>query len=225
MDSSGISQLELMDQQNPYQNPFKGSVVQNTSFEADISIGIHQAHDEEKKNPPPQRQSIEGKKTFIQFKLNDGRVLNASVNLATTTTLELKEKCFKREINEGKSVRLVFMGKMMKDEDLLSDYKLVHMSFLSVIITKPLVRPEGAQPADGLIETTDGKVGFDRFIKMRNKLYTDMQVHQMRLVFHSLMMRSGTERTDETADGLLEKEESWLKGELVGDLSLENLIN
>jgi len=117
------------------------------------------------------------------------------------------------------------MGKMLKDEDLLSCYKLTNMSFLSVIITKPLVRPEGAQPADGQIETTDGKVGFDRFIKMRNQLYTDMQVHQMRLVFHSIMMRSGMERTDETADGLLEKEEKWLKGEILQGESLDKLLN
>eukprot|EP00343_Euplotes_focardii_P002257 CAMPEP_0205807578 /NCGR_PEP_ID=MMETSP0205-20121125/11319_1 /ASSEMBLY_ACC=CAM_ASM_000278 /TAXON_ID=36767 /ORGANISM="Euplotes focardii, Strain TN1" /LENGTH=129 /DNA_ID=CAMNT_0053081971 /DNA_START=544 /DNA_END=933 /DNA_ORIENTATION=+ len=99
------------------------------------------------------------------------------------------------------------------------------MSFLSVIISKPLIRPEGAQPADGMIETTDGKTGFDRFIKMRNQIYTDMQVHQMRLVFHSIMMRSGVERTDETADGLLEKEESWLKAEVLGDGSLDQQMS
>lgn len=203
-------------------NPFKGPIVQNTSYEADISMGIHEAQEEEKTGGV--REST-GQKTFLQFKLNNGKVLNTSVCLDSTTVSDLKQDIFKSDLEDGKQVRMLFMGRMLKDEDLLSNYKLKHMSFISVIVTTPLVRPEGAQPADQEIETTDGKVGFDRFIKMRNQLYTDMQVHQMRLVFHSLMMRSGTERTDETADGLLEKEEAWLTGKLLKEETLEDLMD
>jgi len=223
--------MELMGKENPYKSPFKGPVVQNTSFEADISMGIQEAKEESKEEPKEEskddslRRSLSGIKTFLQFKLNNGVTLNTSVNLETTTVLNLKERIFKADIDNGKVVRMIFMGKMMKDENLLCQYKLKNMSFISVIISNALVRPEGAQPADGEIETIDGKTGFDRFIKMQNQLYTDMQVHQMRLVFHSLMMRSGAERTDETADGLLEKEEEWLTGTLVSDQTIDDLID
>lgn len=117
------------------------------------------------------------------------------------------------------------MGKMLKDADVLNQYKLSNMSIVQALISTPLVRPEGAKPADGQIQTTDDKTGFDKFIRMRNKQFTDLQVHQMRLTFHSIMMRSGVEKTDETADGLLHNEEKWLNGELPGDDTLINLLN
>jgi hypothetical protein len=117
------------------------------------------------------------------------------------------------------------MGKMLKDADVLNQYKLSNMSIVQALISTPLVRPEGAKPADGQIQTTDDRTGFDKFLRMRNKQYTDLKVHQMRLTFHSIMMRSGVEKTDETADGLLHNEEKWLNGELPEDDSLINLLN
>mmetsp|Transcript_19771 Transcript_19771/g.17475 ORF Transcript_19771/g.17475 Transcript_19771/m.17475 type:complete len:89 (+) Transcript_19771:258-524(+) len=87
-----------MDKEDPYQNPFKGTAIQSTSYEADISVGIHEAMEESKNSPP--RESIPGMKTFLQFKLNDGKVLHASINLESTTVIELKEKMFKKELEE-----------------------------------------------------------------------------------------------------------------------------
>jgi hypothetical protein len=47
----------------------------------------------------------------------------------------------------------------------------------------------------------EARIGFDRFLN--NGSYTDLEVHAMRLHFHSVMMRSGVEKTNETADNLL----------------------
>lgn len=215
-----FSQLELISK-GPLSGAHKNYVVQKTSFEEDISVGIHDAREESKSEGDEDTGGL----TFLQFKLNDGRVLTTSVNLDTTKVLALKKKVFPKDLEEGKAVRLLFMGKMLNDEDYLSKYKLVNMSFIHALISKPLVRPEGAKPSDGMIETTDGKVGFDRFLRLRNKQYTDLQVHNMRLAFHSIMMRSGVEKTDETADGLLTNEEKWMKNELENDESLLRLMN
>ena len=141
----------------------KNYVVQNTSFEEDISMGIHDAKEELKVDLDGERM------TFLQFKLNDGRVLNTTVNLDTTTVLDLKEQVFRKDIEEGKAVRLLFMGKMMRDEEYLNNYRLVNMSFIHALISVPLVRPEGATPSDGREQSTDGNIGFDRLIRLQNK--------------------------------------------------------
>ena len=156
-------------------------------------MGIHDAKEEMKVD----YSNWEEKLTFLQFKLNDGRVLNTSVNLDTTTVLDLKEQVFTKDMEQGKEVRLLFMGKMMRDEEYLNNYRLVNMSYIHALVSVPLVRPEGATPSDGLIQNTDGKVGFDRFLRLRNKQYTDLQIHQLRLMFHSIMMRSGWIKTGE----------------------------
>lgn len=168
--------------------------------------------------------------TTLQFRLNDrryydGKTLQTRVDIDRTTVLDLKHKVFQADLDEGKVVRLLFMGKMMQDHEILNQYKLKEMSFLHCMISNQLVRPEGAQPADGQIQTTDDKIGFDRFLRMRNKQYTDLQIHQARLALHSILMRSGVEKTDETADGLLTNEEKWLKKELPNDDSLHNLLD
>jgi hypothetical protein len=225
VDNSDISPndysgFDLMGKNSTY----RGQVLQSTSFEVDISQGIQDAYEESKSNNESHRDSGAGTKTYLQFKLNNGKITNAYVNLDTTTVLDLKIKVFKHDLEIGKSVKLLFMGKMLDDNALLNNYKLSNMSFVHAIISKPLIRPEGARPADGIIETTDGKLGFDRFLRLRSKQFTDLQVHQMRLSFHSIMMRSGTEKTDETADGLLENEEKWLKGVLPNDDKISLLM-
>lgn len=164
----------------------------------------------------------------VQFKVND-RSINNGLPLLTTVDLEttvgeLKQKMFSDQLNEGKVVRLLY-GKMMQDDEKLSKYKLKNMCFLHAIISFPLNRPEGAKPSDGQNISTDGKIGFDRIIRMRNKQYTDLQVHQMRLALHSILMRSGVEKTDETADGLLQNEEKWLNGQLPNDDQLTELMD
>jgi hypothetical protein len=79
------------------QNPY---VVRSTSFEEDISAGIHNALEEEDKEDIFSKSR--GPTTFIQFKLNDGRMFHTSVNLDTTTVEELKNKVFKNELENSK---------------------------------------------------------------------------------------------------------------------------
>ena len=177
--------------------------------------------------------------TLLQSNLNsnsnnniiDGATQNSTngcdrtqVNVKQTTVKELKNQVFGQFIDQGQVVRFIYMGKMMQDPDLIEKYNVKQMSFIHVFIANALNRPEGARPADGEIETTDGKTGFDRFLRMSNKQYTDLQVHQMRLALHAILMRSGVEKTDETADGLLANEERWLKNELENDAPLIDLI-
>jgi hypothetical protein len=52
------------------------------------------------------------------------------------------------------------------------------------------------------------RLGFDRLLV--NNAYSEIEVHAIRLQFHSIMMRVGIEKTNETSESLLENEEKWL---------------
>jgi len=54
----------------------------------------------------------------------------------------------------------------------------------------------------------DERLGFDRLLQ--NGAYSEIEVHAIRLQFHSIMMRVGIEKTNETSESLLENEEKWL---------------
>lgn len=94
--ANDASRMELMNgkMQNPY-------IVRSTSFEEDISAGIHNALEEEDKE---EYGKPRGPITFIQFKLNDGRMLHTSVNLDSTTVAEVKNKVFQNELDDGKVI-------------------------------------------------------------------------------------------------------------------------
>ena len=49
-----------------------------------------------------------------------------------------------------------------------------------------------------------------------NNAYSEIEVHAIRLQFHSIMMRVGIEKTNETSESLLENEEKWLNKQLPG---------
>jgi hypothetical protein len=51
-------------------------------------------------------------------------------------------------------------------------------------------------------------MGFDRLLQ--DNAYSEIEVHALRLQFHSIMMRVGIEKTNETSESLLENEEKWL---------------
>ena len=71
------------------------------------------------------------------------------------------------------------------------------------------------------------RLGFDRLLE--NNAYSEIEVHAIRLQFHSIMMRVGIEKTNETSESLLENEEKWLNKQLPGvnskfaNMSLEEL--
>lgn len=56
------------------------------------------------------------------------------------------------------------------------------------------------------------RLGFDRLL--HNNAYSEIEVHAIRLQFHSIMMRVGIEKTNETSESLLENEEKWLSKQL-----------
>ena len=45
---------------------------------------------------------------------------------------------------------------------------------------------------------------------LQNGAFSEIEVHAIRLQFHSIMMRVGIEKTNETSESLLENEEKWL---------------
>ena len=49
---------------------------------------------------------------------------------------------------------------------------------------------------------------------MANGAFSEIEVHAIRLQFHSIMMRVGIEKTNETSESLLENEEKWLNKQL-----------
>ena len=59
-----------------------------------------------------------------------------------------------------------------------------------------------------LANDPDERMGFDRLLQ--NNAYSEIEVHAIRLQFHSIMMRCGVEKTNETSESLLENEEKWL---------------
>lgn len=56
------------------------------------------------------------------------------------------------------------------------------------------------------------RYGFDRLLV--NNAYSEIEVHAIRLHFHSIMMRCGIEKTNETSESLLENEEKWLNKQM-----------
>lgn len=50
-------------------------------------------------------------------------------------------------------------------------------------------------------EEADEKLGFDRL--HQGNAYSEIEVHAIRLQFHSIMMRVGIEKTNETSESLL----------------------
>ena len=60
----------------------------------------------------------------------------------------------------------------------------------------------------------DERLGFDRLLQ--NGAYSEIEVHAIRLQFHSIMMRVGIEKTNETSESLLENEEKWLNKQIPG---------
>jgi hypothetical protein len=64
---------------------------------------------------------------------------------------------------------------------------------------------------------------------LQNGAFSEIEVHAIRLQFHSIMMRVGIEKTNETSESLLENEEKWLNKQLpsanskYSSMSLEEL--
>ena len=56
--------------------------------------------------------------------------------------------------------------------------------------------------------SSEKRIGFDRLLQ--NGAFSEIQVHAIRLKFHSIIMRVGNEKTNETSESLLENEEKWL---------------
>ena len=90
---------------------------------------------------------------------------------------------------------------------------------MHAFITEQVVqaRPEGSEgqqqhnssntQGNNTTEVED-RIGFDRLLQ--NGAYSEIEVHAIRLQFHSIMMRVGIEKTNETSESLLENEEKWL---------------
>lgn len=56
------------------------------------------------------------------------------------------------------------------------------------------------------------RYGFDRLLVVN--AYSEIEVHAIRMHFHSIMMRCGIEKTNETSESLIENEEKWLNRQL-----------
>jgi len=88
--------------------------------------------------------------------------------------------------------------------------------FVHAFITEQVIQParregEGPDSQQNNSQTTteaDDKIGFDRLLQ--NGAFSEIEVHAIRLQFHSIMMRVGIEKTNETSESLLENEEKWL---------------
>lgn len=59
-----------------------------------------------------------------------------------------------------------------------------------------------------MMNEPEERIGFDRLLQ--SNAYSEIEVHAIRLHFHSVLMRCGIEKTNETSESLLENEEKWL---------------
>eukprot|EP00350_Pseudokeronopsis_sp_OXSARD2_P010873 CAMPEP_0170549830 /NCGR_PEP_ID=MMETSP0211-20121228/7964_1 /TAXON_ID=311385 /ORGANISM="Pseudokeronopsis sp., Strain OXSARD2" /LENGTH=175 /DNA_ID=CAMNT_0010856071 /DNA_START=223 /DNA_END=746 /DNA_ORIENTATION=+ len=81
---------------------------------------------------------------------------------------------------------------------------------------------DGSQFPSFTQQDSDEVVGFDRLLAQQS--YSEIEVHAIRLHFHSIMMRCGVEKTNETSDSLLENEERWMNKQLPSmNNSLKNM--
>ncbi|TNV84444.1 hypothetical protein FGO68_gene14405 [Halteria grandinella] len=172
---------------------------------------------------PPASDSIS-----IKIKKSDSQIVKITISPSRDLVRELKERAFQKERDEGKNIRLIYQGKVLQDNDYLGKYNLKDGVFVHAFITEALVKkPENNQEAtmdnsnpqyqtQNSNNTTEPeeRLGFDRLLV--NNAYSEIEVHAIRLQFHSIMMRVGIEKTNETSESLLENEEKWLNKQLPG---------
>jgi hypothetical protein len=58
--------------------------------------------------------------------------------IATTSILDLKKAVFAKEIDEQRTIKFVYQGKMLDDKSLLSQYTFPTNPFIHVIVSQSL---------------------------------------------------------------------------------------
>lgn len=87
-------------------------------------------------------------------------------------------------------------------------------AFIHAFITEqPLKRDTDNDVSNqSMMNDQEERIGFDRLLQQN--AYSEIEVHAIRLHFHSILMRCGIEKTNETSDSLIENEEKWLNKQL-----------
>eukprot|EP00347_Sterkiella_histriomuscorum_P010989 403374171 len=169
-------------------------------------------------SPSTSKQEIPTPQDIITIKIkkSDNQIVKLSINLKVDFVIDIKDRVFQKERDEGKNIRLIYQGKILQDQDSVSQYNIKDGAFIHAFITQAPVQQlsetQGDSNNQSLANDPEERLGFDRLLA--NNAYSEIEVHAIRLQFHSIMMRSGIEKTNETSESLLENEEKWLNKQL-----------
>jgi len=108
------------------------------------------------------------------------------------SVLDLKKIYFAAEIKNGKQIRLILNGKLIKDEDKINGLKIKNAAIMQAFITEP-ARPANSLTADTPPESqtatpvsfTDALGGYRGFDFFKANGYTDEEVIWKRYLYHA----------------------------------------
>ncbi|CDW85344.1 UNKNOWN [Stylonychia lemnae] len=132
----------------------------------------------------------------IKIKKSDNQIVKIAINLKVDFVIDIKERVFQKERDEGKNIRLIYQD--------IKDGAFIHAFITQAPVHQPTEQNENSNN-QSLANDPEERLGFDRLLA--NNSYSEIEVHSIRLQFHSIMMRCGIEKTNETSESLLENEE------------------
>lgn len=77
-----------------------------------------------------------GESIYIKIKKSDSTIVKVQVYLQRDSVKDLKERAFAKERELGKTIRLIYQGKVLQDNDMLSKYSKFQMVLKNFIDLK-----------------------------------------------------------------------------------------
>ena len=165
-----------------------------------------------------QLQSTRVEPIVIQIKRNAGSDIQAvdMRKYQDLTIYAFKEKYFQKELQENMTIRCIYEGKQLKDEDKISTIKFKHETFLHVFMSKPIIQENNITVISAEAFDND-KRGFD---KLRAYEIMEEELILFRGKFHSktILVLKNDMVTEQV---LFEYEEEWCRDNMPNITSAE----
>jgi Ubiquitin family len=150
-----------------------------------------------------------GQDSFLEIKIqcNDGKPRSFIFQDFQRSTIgELKAEFFEKEIQENKTFRVIYQGRLLKDHDPVANLKVESCKVLHVFMTDKVTPGVRSIPTEAVLETKTGPRGFDFF---RDFALSEEDIIWKRFRFHNeYILVESLELIDD--DFLVNREEFFL---------------
>lgn len=133
------SQTSRRDEERDQRNPGQANSEENERVRPrEENVNTNQNQFSQVDNSQTENEvnrETEDQEHCIQVNIKEGeRIHQVRINIERDTVLDLKQKAFRQQLQEGKSVRLLFRGQILNDQHPLSFYQLEDGVHLHAII-------------------------------------------------------------------------------------------